>query len=195
MQDKKKQNQSSLEYRQDHRTTQKFQEDIKKYTKNESVAAKLVCLNIKSLGNSVSYTNNGMNNSGKLITNHKNVNAEADFLFTINSRKYLYEIKVHPEKFSYMTLKHSNLITYLKTKARILIVRESGYYIFRPKAIEWILQEIPEKTYYKFAGNKPSHRLYKDNVDSLLQTRGLTYVKWHKKVLPELEKSKFIFKR
>jgi hypothetical protein len=118
----------SLQYRLDHRTVDQFERDIKECSTIEKRIIDNYCRMLyEQSGNFPNITNNGVDNSGNLITNK--VNSNADYL--IND--VLIEVKFCRKDQKRFHFKTSQLKSYIEQKAKMLFV--NGYETDKPRFI------------------------------------------------------------
>ena len=180
----------SLHHRKDNRTTAQFKKDIAAHTKKEKVAAEAIRLDMEHrLGVPVNYTDFGVDNSGELITGK--VHANPDYLFKVGASEATpIEIKVHSERWDFLTFKTSNLLNYRKHNGSIAVARENYYYIFSPKAIDYILGTVEAKIYHGFSPNDPAHRVHEDTLLELIGFGFLEQFFWKKDAKEHLDNGK-----
>lgn len=180
----------SLHHRKDNRTTAQFKKDIAAHTKKEKVAAEAIRLDMQlRFGVSVEYTDFGVDNSGELITGK--VHANPDYLFKVGAEDArAIEIKVHSERWDFLTFKTSNLLNYRKHNGSIAVARENYYYVFSPKAIDYILGTVEAKIYHGFSPNDPAHRVHQDTIDELTSLGLLEQFDWKPMAKEHLDKGK-----
>jgi hypothetical protein len=108
----------SLAYRMDFRTKEQFEKDIKDCHRIEREIINIYIRQIEEeKGIKITVTDNGCDNSGKLIKNRR-VTADADFL--INGIPV--EVKFNKKMLKYFHLKQNQLNSYIKQGANILWV-------------------------------------------------------------------------
>lgn len=182
----------SLKYRIDTRTLEQFATDIKFRTEKEKCLMYLYVQEMKNFGYDIKVINNGVDNSGELC---KKVTARPDYKIFMRSTDnefngclvYLVEIKNSPVS-SKWTFKVSNLRTYVKCNAHILIFWGTGYIdrepenidldrtffgIITPKKIESILESYQFYQESKF-GNKTCVQIPVKDFDKWLKIRRIT---------------------
>jgi hypothetical protein len=185
----------SLKHRRDDRSIKDFKDDISKYTEHERIAAELIQKDLQSKGHEVDIKDYGMDNDGSLIIKSRKVNAKPDYLFIIDGKNILFEIKVHSEQFKCMTFKKSNLLRYKKEKSNILIIRENGYYIITTKTIDHICKNFDFRIYKSFSPNDISVRLNNSEIKTLVNYGMIQYRKWNDDVQKIVKTQIHIFKR
>ena len=179
----------SLTHRRDNRTVEKFKSDISAHTKKEKVAAESLRIDLEIRNNSpVEIIDYGVDNSGSLITG--NVHARPDYIFKLQQSELPIEIKVHSEKWDFITFKNSNLNTYKKHNGQIAVIRENYYMLFKTGAIDFIIDNVKAKIYPGFSPNDVAHRLYCDDIESLISVNLLIKYEWLEKAKDYLDKGK-----
>lgn len=180
----------SLHHRKDNRTISQFKEAIAAHTKKERIAAEALRLDMElRFGLSVAYTDFGVDNSGELIEGK--VHANPDYLFKVGANDATaIEIKVHSERWDFLTFKTSNLLNYRKHNGSIAVARETYYYMFNPQAIDYILGTIEAKIYHGFSPNDPAHRVHQDTLDELVGFGFLGQFEWEAAAKEYLDKGK-----
>lgn len=180
----------SLHHRKDNRTTAQFKKDIAAHTKKEKVAAEAIRLDMQlRVGVPVEYSDFGVDNSGELITGK--VHANPDYLFKVGADDAKpIEIKVHSERWDFLTFKTSNLLNYRKHNGSIAVARETYYYMFNPQAIDYILGTVEAKIYHGFSPNDPAHRVHQDTIDELIGFGFLEKHLWKDTAKEYLDKGK-----
>lgn len=155
----------NLKYRLDNRSISQFKKDIKNRTKKEKFLVDLFKKESEIRGHTISIVDNGIDNSGKLIT--KIANCQPDYKITIDNITGLYEVKCSPVE-TRCTFKIHSLKKYVKYKSNILLFYNVGYIDtdlrkFKKKDARWAiistdkiskLLELPSYIEPMF-GNKP----------------------------------------
>ncbi len=117
---------NSINYRKDYRTTEQFEQDIKYRTAKEKFLVELFRKECEYLGYTCSITNNGIDNTGKLV---KKSDCKPDYKIVIDTgvTKYdwLCEVKNSPVATKW-TFKVYHLQQYVKQGANILIFWNTG---------------------------------------------------------------------
>lgn len=188
-----KKDSNSLSYRKDGRTQRQFERDLKRDTAYEQVAALMIKKNLIHEGKEVVVKNYGMDNSGDLVIDSNEVNANPDYLFIIDRDHHFYEIKVHSDRYPCMSFKTSNIRSYIKHKAECVIVTESGYFIFDKDAMLYMVKHCIAKPYRGFAGGKEAYRLMKPEILTLVSQDVIKYIKWNAAALKLFNQYNFIF--
>jgi len=188
-------NTNSLLYRADGRTIEQFKKDISRDTEYERIAANILKTHLEREGRNVEIQDYGMDNSGKLIVDAKKVSAKADYIFIINGKKHLFEIKVHSDRYPCMTFKKSNIETYVKNDVKCIVITESGFYAFGKKLMDYMIEKCQAKSYNNFAGGKPSYRFTLTEM-SVFEGQGfIKKIAWNEKALEEIKNNNTIFSR
>lgn len=170
----------NLEIRKDGRTFEEFQKNIKWGTDREKIAAALLKKDMTDKGHVVQVYDYGMDNTGEIITKASKVNANPDYEFVIDNKKNLIEIKVHSEKYDFMTFKEVDLKTYLKKNSIIAIVRENYWYRILPDCIDYLLKNYKPRIYHNFSHGRPSIRMEKYDIvkfENMKDCHGRSYIK------------------
>lgn len=167
---------SSLKYRKDNRTVKQFAEDIQRYTKIEKLAAKLLKADLEARKCDVKVVNNGVDNTGKVIKNG-DVHARPDYVFIINGIPKLFEIKVHTDRIPFMTFKQDNVDKYIRDGASLVIVRESCWWVFDQRALEYVVSHYKAER-RGCMGNKPTYRLFQSDLTDMREQKLVKVHKW-----------------
>lgn len=151
----------SLNYRRDNRTVEEFYKDIQEGSKIEREIIDLyVDLIERETGNVLTVEDNGIDNSGKLIQGK--VNSNADYLIDGKPIEVKYCRPINPV----FRLKESQVKSYIKQKARVLMVMgwdSPGpvFTILQLSTLERIQEKIKPQPFFPW-GNKMTYVL---NVD------------------------------
>ena len=169
----------SLEFRRDNRTEEKFAEDISHYTSGENKWAEIFSTELKERGYQVEYRDNGVDNTGKLITGR--VNSNPDFVFIINGIEYKIEIKTSPFKelpVPFLTYKVDALTTCIDQNAHVVTANPNWFCKFKPDFAKDILDKYDPDIYYKFSPNDLAIRVYKENIEEYKKEGKIKFHQW-----------------
>jgi hypothetical protein len=178
----------SLKYRKDNRTIKQFANDIQKYTKIEKLAAKLLKADLEARKCDVKVVDNGVDNTGKVIK-EGGVHARPDYVFIINGIPKLFEIKVHTDRVPFMTFKQDNVDKYMRDGGSLVIVRESCWWVFDQKALEYIAARYKAQR-RGCMGNKPTYRLFQSDLTDMREQNLVKVHKWTKEAEAIITKGK-----
>lgn len=174
----------NLMYRKDDRNFAKFFLDIKKGTDNELETLKRWEKDLMGRGVSMSYQNNGIDNSGLPVIYDAKL-GKPDFSIEIKSKnnraKFLVDIKNNPKTDKYMTFKVDDLKRYLDKGSFVYVAMEKSWVLFGPKFIKGLLSDWPREIFYKFAPNKESIRIHKKYFIFLRDKNKLSCYNWNDK--------------
>lgn len=176
-------NKKSLRFRRDNRSEEQFKKDIKEHTIRERMLLEIWMKEMSALGVSVSYVDNGVDNSGEFV---EESNVNPDYCLTINGVTRLTEIKQNP--FHHRnSFKVYDLETYIKLDADILLFYGLGkniqkglpdtarWAIISPESMKKML-ELP-RTRSDFAwGNKEIVIVWMDRFDEFFESKAFVYV-------------------
>ncbi len=173
---------ASLIHRQDGRTKKQFMKDIREYTRKEKLWAEIFKLELEYNNNRVTFEDNGVDNSGKLV---KKACSKPDYTFHINNKKRLIEIKTYNFDSPQFTQKFLTYkVSSLKAcqQAYILTVNKDWYLIFNPELItEYLLNENLHAPHIfpPFSPNDNVIRIYQEEIQKYL-SGGLAILKYWK---------------
>lgn len=136
-----------MRYRQDKRNDEDFSKDIKNCT---SIERKLMELYVANLNkqkrcNYYTFEDSGVDNSGDLIKEDKNVNTNADFILhnLAKNTSYKIEIKFSRKNVEKFHLKTGQLLSYIEQNCCIImfmdIYGENRYTIVKPSDMKDII--------------------------------------------------------
>jgi len=182
----------SLNHRMDDRTISEFAEDIKKFTKNEQIAAEFIKKQLLSKGRKfVNVENYGVDNSGGLVLDK--VKAYPDFKFTTDKGETLIEIKCHTNRFKFMTFKVCDIKRYISLNSVVCVVLEDGFYAFGKNSMDFMLKNFEHKIYKGFSPNDLSVRI---NISDLSKfPEDIKKEIWCKEVSQLIKDYSYIFER
>jgi len=159
---------NSLTIRRDGRSVETFAFDIHKYSRVEREIVRVLQGQLARAGTAVHYVDNGMDNSGGLVTDHRMVNSDPDFRDG-NQPSKLVEVKTNQYwacqryavwrptvgKTRLGNIKVGNLRNYIRKQACTLFADKEGYFLFSLTAMKR-LQTHPVYDFHGL-GNKPCH--------------------------------------
>jgi len=136
-----------LNYRKDNRTKNQFADDIIECTKIERELMNIYVDDLNKRKGAYIYTfvDNGIDNSGKLIENDKEITTSADFkLKKIKGRDRLIEIKFCRKDLNVFHLKTSQLKSYIRQDCCVVMfmgidTENIRYTILKPSDMEAVL--------------------------------------------------------
>lgn len=155
----------SYKYRKDNRTAKQFAEDIRKHTKKEQFLIRIFQEEMKHRGTPIRISDNGVDNSGKVIKGKVTACADYKIKFKGND-SILVDVKNSPIH-NKMTFKVHNLKKYIRDGVYMLVFYNTGrlkenpehmsdhsnWCIITPKAMEDMLK-FCEVQKVKAFGNK-----------------------------------------
>ena len=155
----------SLSHRRDNRTIEEFETQITHFEKNEIAAFDIFVNDVSSHCKKtiVDYGQWG-NQSGGIVEEYKG-DKISDFYITYDDETHTkVEVKVHSEKWNVFTIKAKPLDGYIKEKAIVVVIQESGYVILKNQLLVDMQNGVfgSPQIYYGFSPNDKSYRLQKD---------------------------------
>lgn len=171
----------SLRFRRDNRSEEQFKKDIKEHTLREKKLLELWIKEMASLGISVSYENNGVDNSGEFV---EESNVNPDYKLTVNGLTRLTEIKQNPYDHR-NSFKVYDLQTYIKQDADILLfyglgktyqlTEKARWAIIKPEAMTRML-ELPRTKGDAAWGYKEIVVVWFNRFDEFFQSKEFLHV-------------------
>ena len=158
----------SLDTRRDNRTVEQFRENIRIGHMIEAAWADVLSVDFSTKQKcNVSFTDNGVDNSGDVIFDSQGVDfTTPDFVFHYPNEDKITEIKTAPEYLNkYYTFKACCFKTAVKLQSRVILCRLGYYDEFSPVAAEWMLNNLKTTTYRNFSPNDPAVRIGQQIVE------------------------------
>jgi len=187
---------NSLCFRKDNRSEEVFASNIYDYTQRESIYGE--CLRIEfenRMKVKVILSENGIDNLGNLIENNLN-NHNVDKKYIIGNEEELVEIKTAPEFLdSFYSFKVFSINQAYKQNAKIALTKCKEYFIFGKGSMEWMLENLPHKIYSGFSPNDIAVRIYKDQLNYLINKKLVIHKYWCEDSMKNIEKYKFLLTR
>ena len=167
----------SLDKRRDMRSIDVFAKNIKDFTQREFCWGVAFKTYLQENGFNCEILENGVDNSGSLIINELE-NNNPDKIFIFQDKKILVEIKTIPEHINnFFTFKVSSLISCLEHNAIILIPKKNEFFIILTQTINKLL-EYPHKIYDRFSPNDLAIRIYKKDIEEMINNKLIIKSKW-----------------
>lgn len=173
----------SLNRRKDNRTVDKFLSDIKENTLREKMLIELWAKEMRHRGHTVSYADNGIDNSGEYLEFTDN---RPDFKVCVDGVESLYEVKANPWSHK-QTFKVYDLQAYVKYQASILLFYGIGHSktevdrettrwgIISPQSIAFMLAGNDTRTGDPKWGGKPVVVIYPRDYPGYFKEEVLTH--------------------
>lgn len=168
----------NMKYRKDHRTAEKFADDIQKTTNREKVMIEIWTACMINSGHTVEYHSSGTDNTGKIVERATSI---PDYIITLDGETALYDIKCN--KYSHKnTFKVYDLKKYIEYDANILLLYGMGddwapnekakWGIITPEAMKRMLEDLKHINDFKW-GNKPTVIVYDKDFDKYFESKSL----------------------
>lgn len=187
---------NSLCFRKDNRSEEVFASNIYDYTERESIYGE--CLRIEfenRMKTKAILSENGIDNSGNLIEKNLN-NHNVDKKYIINGKEELIEIKTAPEFLNnFYSFKVFSIKKACEQNAKVALTKCKEYFIFGKRSLEWMLENLPHKIYSGFSPNDIAVRIYKDQLDDLINKKLIIHKEWCEEANNYIDKYKFILTR
>jgi len=187
---------NSLCFRKDNRSEEVFASNIHDYTQRESIYGE--CLRIEfenRMKVKVMLNENGIDNSGNLIENNLN-NHNVDKKYLIDGKEELIEIKTAPEFLNnFYSFKVFSIKKACEQNAKVALTKCKEYFIFGKGSLEWMLENLPHKIYSGFSPNDIAVRIYKDQINDLINKKLVIHKEWCEDSMKNIERYKFILMR
>ena len=187
---------NSLCFRKDNRSEEVFASNIHDYTQRESIYGE--CLRIEfenRMKVKVMLNENGIDNLGNLIENNLN-NHNVDKKYLIDGKEELIEIKTAPEFLNnFYSFKVFSIKKVCEQNAKVALTKCKEYFIFGKGSLEWMLENLPHKIYSGFSPNDIAVRIYKDQINDLINKKLVIHKEWCEDSMKNIEKHKFILTR
>lgn len=187
---------NSLCFRKDNRSEEVFASNIHDYTQRESIYGE--CLRIEfenRMKVKVILNENGIDNSGNLIENNLN-NHNVDKKYLIDGKEELIEIKTAPEFLNnFYSFKVFSIKKVCEQNAKVALTKCKEYFIFGKGSLEWMLENLPHKIYSGFSPNDIAVRIYKDQINDLINKKLVIHKEWCEDSMKNIERYKFILMR
>lgn len=156
----------SLDKRRDNRTKEKFASDIKSWTEKEKKWSKIIEADLKSRGFAVEVKDNGADNTGELIEKPTRKLSNLDYIFVINHRPILADIKTNDRGVDFgdvpcLTIKVSSIREAISVDGRLIVVDRDYFIIFRRDVLKIMIKNIKPKIYEAFSPNDYCLRINK----------------------------------
>ena len=187
---------NSLCFRKDNRSEEVFASNIHDYTQRESIYGE--CLRIEfenRMKVKVILNENGIDNLGNLIENNLN-NHNVDKKYLIDGKEELIEIKTAPEFLNnFYSFKVFSIKKVCEQNAKVALTKCKEYFIFGKGSLEWMLENLPHKIYSGFSPNDIAVRIYKDQINDLINKKLVIHKEWCEDSMKNIERYKFILMR
>ena len=185
-------NKKSYNYRKDYRTDEEFKRDIKSRSKKEKFLIEVYSRECKHRGTPITYKDNGVDNSGKVIKGK--TDCRADFVVTAEDTGIVFPIDVKNSPVAHRcTFKVYNLEKYVENLTYILLFYNTGdinydlskmnydtarFALLSPTSISILLNNKKDLQYSepKFGG-KICVKIFDKEYDTYFESHELTYHK------------------
>jgi len=173
-----------------------FASNIYDYTERESIYGE--CLRIEfenRMKTKIVLSENGIDNSGNLIENNlKNHNVDKKYI--INGKEELIEIKTAPEFLNnFYSFKVFSIKKACEQNAKVALTKCKEYFIFGKISLEWMLENLPHKIYSGFSPNDIAVRIYKNQINDLINKKLVIHKEWCEDSMKNIERYKVVLTR
>ena len=79
--------------------------------------------------------------------------------------------------------------------AKVALTKCKEYFIFGKGSLEWMLENLPHKIYSGFSPNDIAVRIYKDQINDLINKKLVIHKEWCEDSMKNIERYKFILMR
>lgn len=172
----------SLDFRRDNRTVGQFARDIDLETAKQRVWAEVLQVFYEEkTGKPCRKEDYGVDNDGKLIEGGL-LNNNVDNIFWIADKEVKVEIKTIPEYLEkFMTFKVSSLRACIDQKANIVVPKRNHFYHYYTRTCEYLLDNFSSRIYEKFSPNDKAIRIFKNDIDELIEKKMILLKDWGKR--------------
>lgn len=175
------------------RTVEQAKQNIADRTRKETLLIPVVEAHYASIGFPMKIINNGVDNSGKFISDEdaKALGREmgkADWACKIDDKIYYIEAMVHTERFNKCSFKEHKLRRHAENGDTIMVLRETHFDVYKTPLIKELLTMDMEPL--KGFGWNTGLILYNWRLKELLDQKKLIRHYWSPDALVEMEKIK-----